>query len=110
MKGIAMVQHVRDNWWKWVLSGTPAAIAVIVPLLLFSAQIGDMRTTIHDLKESQPATEQRLNSLDEQIQGLKIQVQRLEDELEFEHRVYDTPIVKKGIDYPQNMAGSEGMR
>lgn len=104
-----VMETIKRNWQGWLFQGIPAAAVVLGAILAFGGQVQAIKDSIAALEEDRTHNAARLDSLSQQVQDMKLQIQRLEDQLQFQGKLIDTEPHKKGIDYFQQRDGEVGL-
>ena len=100
-----MVEHIRKNWLSWVLQGVPAAAVLVAALWNLGGQVSTIKSDIESLKTENNVSTARMDSMTQQLDDMKLQIQRLEDRLEIKGDISEPPPRRHGVSYRQDHPG-----
>jgi cell division protein FtsB len=96
-----MVEQIRKKWLSWFLQGVPAAAVLIGAIWSLGGQLSNIKSDIDSLKTDKSVSTARMDSLTQQLDDMKLQIQRLEDRLEIKGDISERPR-KKRVNYSQD--------
>ena len=82
-----MVEKLKEHWLKWLVGGIPTAIVLLGAFWAAAVQAGKIETSLADIQASEPARDQRLNSLEKALHDMQMELQHVEDELRYEQKI-----------------------
>jgi hypothetical protein len=106
---MGVVEKIKAGWQAWVFQGIPAAVVILGAVLTFWGQFQGLKDSIAVLETNHAKTTERLNSLTQQMNDMKLQIQKLEDRLEYDGKILDSQPRRKGVEWQQTGHGDAGL-
>ena len=104
-----VVDDVKQNWQSWIGQGLPSAIVIIGCIFAFWGDFQTMKVSIQDLKASVAELQLNKDQMAKDLNDMRLQIQRLEDQLQFQGKIIETEPHKKGIGYWQSRDGETAL-